>query len=162
WAIVGGWWIEADCNLPSGESFARQALLGQRYFQSRFGKIATVGYNIDSFGHNANLPQLLKKAGLTSYVFMRPEQEEKHLEAALFEWEAPSGDKVTTYRLPLHYSNWLYSVREKIQLLPSYELFTPNHPWMIFFGVGNHGGGPTIIQLLEIESPRSEGTDIEY
>ena len=162
WAIVGGWWVEPDCNLPSGESFVRQALLGQRYFQSRFGKIATVGYNIDSFGHNANLPQLLKKAGLTSYVFMRPEQEEKHLEAALFEWEAPSGDKVTTYRLPLHYSNWLYSVREKIQLLPSYELFTPNHPWMIFFGVGNHGGGPTIIQLLEIESLRSEGTDIEY
>src|SRR5665213_1976901 len=45
WAIVGGWWVEADCNLPSGESFIRQALLGQRYFQSRFGTIATVGYN---------------------------------------------------------------------------------------------------------------------
>src|SRR5580658_3951813 len=56
WAIVGGWWVEADCNLPSGESFVRQALLGQQYFLSRFGKIATVGYNIDSFGHNANLP----------------------------------------------------------------------------------------------------------
>ena len=89
WAIVGGWWVEPDCNLPSGESFIRQALLGQRYFESRFGKIATVGYNIDSFGHNANLPQLLHKAGLTSYVFMRPNQDEKHLDAALFEWEAP-------------------------------------------------------------------------
>src|ERR1022692_2611063 len=52
WCIVGGWWVEADCNFPSGESFVRQALLGQRYFESRFGKIVTVGYNIDSFGHN--------------------------------------------------------------------------------------------------------------
>ncbi len=162
WAIVGGWWVEPDCNLPSGESFVRQALLGQRYFESRFGKIATVGYNIDSFGHNANLPQLLRKAGLTSYVFMRPQQGEKFLEAALFEWEAPSGDRVTAYRLPLHYSNWQHSVREKIQLLPSYELFNPAQPWMIFFGVGNHGGGPTIAQLHEIEALRDEGEKIEY
>jgi alpha-mannosidase len=83
WCLVGGWWVEADCNLPSGESFIRQALLGQRYFQSRFGKIATIGYNIDSFGHNANLPQLLSKAGMNGYVFMRPEQPEKVLPAAL-------------------------------------------------------------------------------
>lgn len=162
WAIVGGWWVEPDCNLPSGESFVRQALLGQRYFQSRFGKIATVGYNIDSFGHNANLPQLLSKAGLKSYVFMRPQQEEKRLGAALFRWESPSGDRVATYRLPLHYSNWLHSVREKLRLLPSYELFNQEQPWMIFFGVGNHGGGPTIAQLREIESIRSEGQAVEY
>ncbi len=161
WAIVGGWWVEADCNVPSGESFVRQALLGQRYFQSRFGKIATVGYNIDSFGHNANLPQLLRKAGLTSYVFMRPQQDEKPLSAALFNWEAPSGDQITAYRLPLHYSNWQHSVREKIQLLPLYPLFIPKQPWMIFFGVGNHGGGPTIAQLREIEALRREGEEIE-
>ncbi len=162
WSIVGGWWVEADCNLPSGESFVRQALIGQRFFESRFGKIATVGYNIDSFGHNANLPQLLRKSGLTSYVFMRPQQDEKLLEATLFEWESPSGDRVTAYRLPLHYSNWQHSVGEKITLLPSYELFTPHQPWMIFFGVGNHGGGPTIAQLREIESLRRQGAKIEY
>jgi len=162
WSIVGGWWVESDCNLPSGESFVRQALLGQRYFQSRFGKVATVGYNIDSFGHNANLPQLLSKAGLTSYIFMRPQQDEKHLEAALFEWESPSGDRVATYRLPLHYSNWKHSVREKIELLPTYELFNSKQPWMIFFGVGNHGGGPTIAQLHEIEALRTGGKEIEY
>ncbi len=162
WAIVGGWWVEPDCNVPSGESFVRQALLGQRYFQSRFGKVATVGFNIDSFGHNSNLPQLLRKAGLTSYIFMRPQQDEKQLAAALFEWEAPSGDRVTTYRLPLHYSNWQHSMREKIELLPSHELFTSHHPWMLFFGVGNHGGGPTIAQLREIAWLQSEGVAIEH
>src|SRR5579883_70141 len=157
WSIVGGWWVEADCNLPSGESFVRQALLGQRYFQSRFGKIATVGYNVDSFGHNANLPQLLRKAGLNSYVFMRPQQDERQLEAALFQWEAPSCDQVTTYRLPLHYSNHQYSVREKLRLLHFFDLFTPRQPWMIFYGVGNHGGGPTIKQIKEVIAAQEEG-----
>ncbi len=159
WAIVGGWWVEADCNLPSGESFIRQALLGQRYFQSRFGKIATVGYNIDSFGHNANLPQLLKKAGMDAYVFMRPKQDEKKLPAALFAWEAPSGDRVTAYRLPLHYSNYERSTREKIEALPQHPLYRPDCPWMIFYGVGNHGGGPTIAELKDITRLLDERDD---
>ncbi|MDP4244191.1 MAG: glycoside hydrolase family 38 C-terminal domain-containing protein, partial [Bacteroidota bacterium] len=161
WAIVGGWWVEPDCNLPSGESFIRQALLGQEYFQRRFGKIATVAYNIDSFGHNANLPQLLRKAGLTSYVFMRPGEEEKPLPASLFQWEAPSGDRVTAYRLPLHYSNYEFSTREKLHRLPDYPLYTPEPPWMIFFGVGNHGGGPTIAELEDIADLRKEQRGIE-
>ncbi|HEY0443360.1 MAG TPA: hypothetical protein VGC90_03970, partial [Candidatus Limnocylindrales bacterium] len=56
WEIVGGWWVEPDCNIPGGESFVRQALYSQRYFLDRFGRIATVGYNVDPFGHNAMLP----------------------------------------------------------------------------------------------------------
>jgi alpha-mannosidase len=162
WSIAGGWWVEADCNLPSGESFVRQALLGQRYFESRFGKIATVGYNIDSFGHNANLPQLLRKSGIKSYVFMRPEQHEKDLEAALFLWEAPSGDQVTAYRLPLHYSNSSGTVRDKLADLPEYSLYRSDRPWMIFYGVGNHGGGPTIQQLRQIEELKAKQSDIAY
>lgn len=47
WQIVGGWWVQPDRNLPGDESFVRQALCGQRYFQSRFGVHATVGYNDD-------------------------------------------------------------------------------------------------------------------
>src|SRR5439155_19727330 len=104
----------------------------------------------------------LSKAGLTSYVFMRPEQDEESLEAALFRWEAPSGDRVTAYRLPLHYSNHRYSVREKLKLLHFYDLFTPRQPWMIFFGVGNHGGGPTIRQIKDILSLKEEGKKLEF
>jgi alpha-mannosidase len=43
WQVVGGWWIEPDCNIPGGESFVRQALLGQRYLHDRFGILATTG-----------------------------------------------------------------------------------------------------------------------
>ena len=77
WSIVGGWFLQPDCNIPCGESFARHGLLSQRYFQEKFGVTAKTGYNVDSFGHNAGLPQILKKSGMDNYVFMRPSVEEQ-------------------------------------------------------------------------------------
>ncbi|HEY3523762.1 MAG TPA: hypothetical protein VGK63_08660, partial [Candidatus Limnocylindrales bacterium] len=61
WQLAGGWWVEPDCNLPAGESFVRHALYSQRFFLSRFGRSATVGLNVDPFGHHAMLPQLLRR-----------------------------------------------------------------------------------------------------
>ena len=72
WCLVGGWIIQPDCNLPSGESFARHSLYGQGYFKEKFGTTAKVGYNVDSFGHNGNIPKILRKSGMDSYVFMHP------------------------------------------------------------------------------------------
>ena len=86
WELVGGMWIEPDCNIPDGESFVRQALYGQRYFRAKFGKIARVAYNPDSFGHNATLPQILSKCGMGAYIFMRPGPHEKELPDWLFWW----------------------------------------------------------------------------
>ena len=67
WVIVGGMWIQPDLNISSGESLARQLLLSQRYFKERFGLTASVGYNVDGFGHSAMLPQLYRKAGVSAY-----------------------------------------------------------------------------------------------
>jgi alpha-mannosidase len=152
WVNVGGWWVEADCNIPSGESFIRQALLGQTYLESRFGRMASVGYCIDSFGHHGNLPTFLRGSGLNAYVFMRPDVQEKSLPSTLFRWVAPSGESVTAYRIPLHYSNFSRSVEEKLAGLVEHPLFTSEHPWMLFYGVGNHGGGPTREQIEQIRS----------
>ena len=55
WYVAGGMWVQPDCNTPSGESFARHLLLSQRYFFERFNIYVTVGYNVDSFGHNGAL-----------------------------------------------------------------------------------------------------------
>ena len=72
WEITGGWLIQPDCNLPSGESFARHALISQRYFKEKFGITAKTGYNVDSFGHNGSIPKLMKNSGMDNYVYMRP------------------------------------------------------------------------------------------
>jgi alpha-mannosidase len=142
WGLVGGWWVEPDCNLPAGESFVRQGLYGQRYFQSRFGRIARVGYCPDSFGHNAVLPQVLKRSGLDFYVFMRPSPHENADLPHLFWWEADDGSRVLTYRIPYAYgtsgSQLEAHIRRSAELLAA-----DSHASMCFYGVGNHGGGPT-------------------
>jgi alpha-mannosidase len=162
WVNVGGWWVEADCNIPSGESFIRQALLGQQFFQLRFGKTCDVGYCIDSFGHNANLPQLLKICGMPNYVFMRPDETEKELPTSLFKWVAPSGDSINTYRIALHYSNFARTVEKKLADLIEHPLFTVEHDWMIFYGVGNHGGGPTKAQIEQILQVQKNSRNIVF
>ncbi len=149
WEIVGGWWLQPDCNIPSGESFVRQALYGQRYFKEKFGRTAKVGYNVDSFGHHAMLPQLLKKSGLDYYVFMRPSPHEKGLPSRLFWWASDDGSSVLTYRIPFEYCTWGAALDKHVRRCAG-ELREPVNELMCFYGVGNHGGGPTRANLESI------------
>ena len=75
WCVTGGMWVQPDCNIPSGESFARHFLYSQKYFKEKFGSIVKTGYNVDSFGHNGMLPQLMKKSGIDNYIYQRPNDE---------------------------------------------------------------------------------------
>lgn len=142
WKVVGGWWIEPDCNIPSGESFVRQGLYGQRFFKDKLGVTATVGYNVDSFGHNGMLPQILKKSGMPYYIFMRPSPHEKGLPGRLFWWEADDGSRVLAFRIALAYGSWGDDLFHHIANIAA-ELKDPLNELLCFYGVGNHGGGPT-------------------
>ncbi len=142
WRVVGGWWIQPDCNIPGGESFVRHALYGQRYFKEKFGVTAHVGYNVDSFGHNGMLPQILKKSGMDFYVFMRPGPQEKGLPGRLFWWESDDCSRVLTFQLPFEYCTWGKELDKHIRRCAN-ELKAPFDDLMCFYGVGNHGGGPT-------------------
>jgi alpha-mannosidase len=150
WQIVGGWWIQPDCNLPSGESFVRQGLYGQRYFREKLGVTATVGYNVDSFGHNAMLPQILRKSGMNAYVFTRPEPHEKGLPGRLFWWEADDGSRVLAFRIPFEYCTWGKDLERYVRRCFG-ELKHPFDELMVFYGVGNHGGGPTRENIESIQ-----------
>jgi len=140
WVLCGGWWLQADCNLPAGESFARQALYGQRYFREKFGVTTDIGYNVDSFGHHAMLPQLLVKGGLTRYVFMRPGRQEKTLPSDLFRWRSADGSEVLAYRIPFYTHIVAGELDDALNGLVRHD---DGDPRMVFYGVGNHGGGPT-------------------
>lgn len=143
WSLAGGFFLQPDCNIPCGESFARHALLSQRYFLEKFGTTAKTGYNVDSFGHNASLPQILQKSGMTNYVFMRPAPHEKELDAPLFVWESADGSQVTAYRIPDAYNAGHWGSLEPIPKLWE-QAQKDKQDYMAFYGVGNHGGGPTI------------------
>ena len=149
WEIVGGWWIQPDCNIPSGESFVRQGLYGQRYFKEKFGVTALAGYNPDSFGHHGMLPQILKKSGMPYYVFMRPGPHEKGLPGRLFWWESDDGSKVLTFRIPYEYCTWGKDLEKHVGKVVG-DLKEPFDELMCFYGVGNHGGGPTKENIASI------------
>lgn len=156
WVIVGGMWIQPDMNTPSGESIARQMLYSQRYFEQKFGEKAVTGYNVDTFGHNAMLPQLLKKAGMDSYVWMRPSVEENpDIPEGPMIWQAPDGSQVTAFRIKYEYI-CRKEVPAKIEKLAA-ESEKLQVPLMVFYGVGNHGGGPTADNLREIDTYQQNG-----
>lgn len=164
WAVVGGMWIQPDMNAPSGESLVRQLLYSQRYFKEKLGVTATVAYNVDTFGHNAMLPQLLEKAGIEAYVWMRPSVEENpEIPEGAVMWAGIDGTMIPTWRIKHEYT-MAHNMPEKIDKFMDFtekiEL-----PAMCFYGVGNHGGGPTIENLRQIdqyiaEAPR--GNEIGY
>ena len=156
WQVVGGWWLEPDCNIPSGESLVRHALYGQRYLSEKFGLTATSGANFDSFGHAATIPQLLRKSGMDSYIFLRPGPNERTLPGPLFRWKSPDGSEVVAYRIPHEYGSppgeLGPQVEKALEEVPESEA-----DLMVFYGVGNHGGGPTRANLDSIEQLAGEG-----
>ena len=158
WEIAGGWVIEPDCNIPCGESFVRQGLYGQRYFRRKFGKTAKTGYNADSFGHNGSLPQILKKSGLENYVFLRPMPAEKELPGRIFRWQSDDGSEVLAYRIPYAYCTWGKELISDLDRIKG-EMQGDAGELMFFYGVGNHGGGPT---RRNIESIRNLNANKAY
>lgn len=144
WEITGAWFIEPDCLLPCGEAFVRHGLYGQRFIKENFGAICRIGSNVDSFGHNGNLPQLLKKCGMDSYIFMRP-----RINVPMFVWESKDGSSVKTICLAGEYTTWfreptIKNIHDTLQLTKDYDRM------VCCYGVGNHGGGPTIENIETI------------
>ena len=147
WGIVGGMWVQPDCNIPSGESFCRHFLYSQKFLKENFGEITHIGYNVDSFGHSAALPQLFKKSGMDYYVYMRPTREIENPglpEENLHKWVSPDGSEVIAFRIPDLYNGDLLEERLKIYREKKQDQ-------MVFYGIGNHGGGPSKEHLKQAE-----------
>ncbi len=168
WILAGGWWVQPDCNQPGGEAFARHALYSQRFFAEKFGATAEFGYNVDSFGHNLMIPQFLQKSGMTRYIYMRPMRHEQTMPANLFVWRAPDGSEVTAFRIPLGYCNNFQDAETMAAYIEKVcdEANPDVDATMVFYGVGNHGGGPTKQNIACVEQLRAEwkkdGVNVEF
>lgn len=139
WEIVGGRWCEGDNNMISPESHARQFLYGQRYFQKNFDRMASVGWEPDTFGHCWTMPQILLKSGVNSYYFCRGGKNQP-----LFWWEGPDGSRVLAFEEPATGGWYNDDVSdEKVKELIRFAMKTGTKDELMVYGVGNHGGGPT-------------------
>lgn len=146
WDLSGGWWVQPDCNLPTARGLSEQIAQGRRYLEGRFRRFPRVALNVDSFGHAASLPRVLRAQGQDRYVMMRPQEHEKALPARLFLWRGFAEDEgVVTFRIAGDYATRSIAhahIEAALRDLPPGVSHT-----MCFIGVGDHGGGPTEKQI---------------
>lgn len=160
WHVVNGMIVQPDMNLPQGESFVRHFLLGKAYMIEHLGVEPHVAYCVDSFGHAGTLPQIFIKCGCDCYVFMRPGPHEKDLPSSVFWWQGPDGSRVLAFRIAATYGTPEADHTAHIEATLREKPAALDHT-MCFFGVGNHGGGPTRAQIENVKSIAAERQDVE-
>ena len=156
WHIMGGWHLQPDCNMPSGEAFVRQILSGRRYFMEKFGVAPHVAVNLDPFGHTRGLVQILTKSGYDGYLFMRPGDGDRFIKlpANEFKWVGYDGSEVTAVRIHGGYNSGKGKAAEKVKAYA--DLCKEGDFFLCLWGIGNHGGGPSKKDLDDIETLSSE------
>lgn len=155
WHIMGGWYLQPDCNMPSGESFVRQVLEGRSYFREKFGAEPTTAINFDPFGHSRGLVQILAKSGYDSYIVCRPGQADFPLKENTFLWEGYDGSRILVHRLLNGYESGKGRARMKIEKYQSENTDGPTG--LLLWGIGNHGGGPSAEDLAAIGEMMENG-----
>jgi len=154
WDIVGGNYLQSDMNLPSADSLRRIFSEGQGYFKTHFGKTVRAGWSADCFGHSAGLPDILASAGLRYYAFGRPQEGGGACgipQENLFWWRGPQGGRILAHRTNAHwYGCERGEMPKRLDDVLTWAQTTGQTHAAVFFGLGNHGGGPSERHLDDI------------
>ncbi len=161
WEPEGGMWLEADCNLASGESFVRQLLFGTRFFKKEFDADCKVLWLPDVFGYSAALPQILRKSGIeyfmTTKIFWN---EYNRFPYETFQWEGIDGSTVLSHFITAtdtknsirSYGSTYNGRLSTAHVKGSWDNYSQkeiNNDVLMAFGYGDGGGGPTREMLEE-------------
>ncbi|MBQ9745866.1 MAG: alpha-mannosidase, partial [Clostridia bacterium] len=169
WECEGGMWVEADCNLPAGESFIRQFIYGKRFFREEFGKDNRVLWLPDVFGYSAALPQILKGCGIDWFVTSKISWNDTNMMPYdTFTWQGIDGSSVYTYFLTAQDKHKDGSISKGVtyngDTAPKYIAGTYaryrqkelSDEAMLTYGFGDGGGGPTA-EHIELAKRLSHG-----
>lgn len=154
WEPEGAMYLEADCNLISGESMVRQILLGKKFFKDEFGADCKILFLPDVFGYSAAMPQILNKAGIRHFVTSKISWNDTNtMPNDTFMWQGIDGSEIfTNFITTQEYTNPPERNTTYVGML------TPSHvkgTWSRYsnkgyasrsftsFGYGDGGGGPT-------------------
>ncbi|WP_202707976.1 alpha-mannosidase [Sporosalibacterium faouarense] len=156
WEAEGGMWLEADCNLASGESLIRQLLFGLRFFKEEFGVDNKILWLPDVFGYSAALPQILKKFDIDYFMTTKISWNEYNkLPYDTFLWEGLDGSSILSYFITTgDYNDFKagsHKTRYEGHITPAqakgawhrYQQKNINDEVLVSFGYGDGGGGPT-------------------
>lgn len=151
WEITGGMWVEADTNVPSGESLVRQFLYGKRFIREEFGRETTLVWLPDVFGYSAALPQIMKKCGMKYFMTTKISWNQyNHFPYDTFWWKGIDGSEIFTHFITTpEDGSWYYTYNghmdpeEVTGVWKNYKNKEQNDELLIAFGWGDGGGGPT-------------------
>lgn len=160
WSIAGGTWLQPDLNLPTPFALERQIIHGQAYFQRRFGISPRIAFNLDCFGHPATLPDLFAAHGYVGYVLGRPEPRQFPIPYNAFLWRGAGGAELPAFRVIDGYAWSADDLGEHVQSALAHADPALGHT-MCFYGVGDHGGGPTMAQIEWILAHRHAIAGVE-
>ena len=171
WEVEGAMWVEADCNLTSGESLVRQVLYGKNFFKDEFGVDSRVLWLPDVFGYSAALPQILKKSGVDWFVTSKISWNDVNtMPYDLFRWKGLDGTEINTYFLTAQdkgrTANFTKGTTYVANTTPQhiagcYNRFQQkelSRETIITFGFGDGGGGPTT-EMLEMARRQKNGIE---
>jgi len=158
WEPVGAMWVEADCNLPSGEALVRQLLQGKRFFMKEFGYETKILWLPDVFGYPGNLPQLISEAGCDFFLTQKLSWNDTNKpEHHTFIWEGIDGSRIFTHFPPADTYNGSFKPEEVAQSILNFKDGHSSRRSLYLFGWGDGGGGP---QPEMIESAHRLGVEI--
>lgn len=152
WEPTGAMWVEADCNIPSGESLVRQILFGTRFFREEFGVDNHVLWLPDVFGYSWALPQIIAGAGLRAFMTTKISWNQfNRFPYDTFRWRGLDGTEVLTHFIttPTEGGSESYTYNgeitaESVQgLWQNYAQKAQNRELLLAYGYGDGGGGPT-------------------
>lgn len=169
WEVEGAMWLEADCNLTSGESLVRQILQGKRFMKKEFGVESKILWLPDVFGYSAALPQILNKSGVEHFVTSKISWNDTNkMPYDSFYWQGIDGSEVfshfiTAQGIPSDRKSYRYttynghiSPQMAIGTYKRYSQKEYNNEVFITYGFGDGGGGPTE-EMLEKEKRLEKG-----
>jgi len=143
WELQGGMWVEADCNITSGESLVRQFLHGKNFYMDEFGVDVDNLWIPDVFGYSAAMPQIIKKSGCNFFLTQKISWSQfNKFPYHTFMWRGIDGTEVLTHFPPEDTYN---ADLNPNQLAPAQNKFKENtilNEFMSLFGIGDGGGGP--------------------
>ncbi|MBS1717269.1 MAG: alpha-mannosidase [Armatimonadetes bacterium] len=144
WEPVGSMWVEADCNLPSGESLVRQFLYGRKYFREKLGVETEDMWLPDVFGYSAALPQILAKFGIRAFLTQKISwNQSNRFPHNTFWWQGIDGTRMWSHFPPADTYIGNCEPKEILHSVKNHQDHARSDHSLYLFGWGDGGGGPT-------------------
>lgn len=162
WEPIGGTYVQCDNNLPTTETIRRQFVEGQTYLETRFGQRATTAWFPDTFGHSAGLPEIFAANGIRQFAHCRPFPSTLPLAEPAYWWVGAGGERILSYRSPVAwYCHERHGLPDRLDAYLREAQRGQLRTIAVFYGLGDHGGGPTRRMLRELREWAARHPDVE-